>query len=98
MKATALVALLLVLANAAAGAQEARSLAATCAACHGTNGRAIDGAALPGLAGIPATVLAAQMRGFKSGARPGTLMPQLAKGFSEAQIDQLAVYFAALPP
>jgi cytochrome subunit of sulfide dehydrogenase len=72
-----------------------RSLAATCAACHGTDGRAIAGAAWPALAGMPAAQLSAQMKAFKSGQRTGTVMPQLAKGFSDAQIDRLAAWFAA---
>jgi cytochrome subunit of sulfide dehydrogenase len=76
-----------------ADALRTRSLAATCAACHGTEGRAAPGAVLPGLAGIPAPYLAEQMKAFKSGARPGTLMPQLAKGYSDAQIEQLAAWF-----
>ena len=74
-----------------------RSLAATCAACHGTDGRAAEGAALPGLAALPAPYLVAQMQAFKSGARAGTVMPQLAKGYSDAQIAQLAAWFARTP-
>ena len=35
-----------------------------------------------------------QMQAFKSGTRPGSVMPQLAKGYSDAQIEQLAAYFA----
>lgn len=78
-------------------ALRARSLAATCAACHGTDGRAAAGAALPGLAGMPATYLVEQMKSFKSGARPGTVMPQLAKGYADAQIEQLGAWFAQAP-
>jgi cytochrome subunit of sulfide dehydrogenase len=74
-----------------------RSLAATCANCHGTNGKALDGAAVPGLAGMPRDYLAMQMRAFKAGTRPATIMHQLAKGYSDAQIDQLAAWFAAQP-
>jgi cytochrome subunit of sulfide dehydrogenase len=80
-----------------AAALRDRSLAATCAACHGTDGRAIGGAAWPALAGMPAAKLAAQMQAFKRGERTGTVMPQLAKGFSDAQIDRLAAWFAAQP-
>ena len=80
-----------------APALRARSLAATCAQCHGTDGRAADGSAVPGLAGMPAATLIEQMNAFKSGARSGTVMPQLAKGFSEAQIAQLAAWFAQAP-
>ncbi len=83
-----------------AGAQDARALyqsalAATCANCHGTNGRAIDGASVPGLAGMPATYMVEQLRAFKAGARPATVMHQIAKGYSDAQIDAVAAYFAA---
>jgi len=73
-----------------AAALRARSLVATCAACHGTDGRAVPAAAVPGLAGMPAAYLVEQMKAFKSGARNGTVMPQLAKGYSDAQIEQLA--------
>jgi sulfide dehydrogenase cytochrome subunit len=72
-----------------------KSLAASCAACHGTGGKAADGSSVPGLAGTNAATLAANLRAFKAGTKPATIMHQLAKGYSEAQIDQLAAYFAA---
>ena len=74
-----------------------RSLAATCGQCHGTDGHAIDAAAVPGLAGLPASYVVEQMNAFKSGARTATVMHQIARGYSDAQIDQLARYFAAQP-
>ena len=37
------------------------------------------------------------MQAFKTGQRTATVMHQIAKGFSDAQIDELAAYFAALP-
>jgi cytochrome subunit of sulfide dehydrogenase len=80
-----------------ASALELRSLAATCAQCHGTQGRAVADAAVPGLAGMPAGYLREQMKAFKSGSRSATVMHQLAKGFNDAQIDQLAAFFAAQP-
>ena len=36
-----------------------------------------------------------QMLAFKAGSRPATVMTQLAKGYSDEQIRQLAAYFAA---
>ena len=98
----ALVALALAASTAHAIAQDAqrlrsRALAATCAQCHGTDGRAVDGGAVPGLARMPAHYLIDQMNAFKSGARAGTVMPQLAKGYSEAQIAELAAWFAQVP-
>lgn len=74
-----------------------QSLAATCANCHGTQGRAVDKSEVPGLAGLAAPYLVEQMAAFKSGARPATVMHQIAKGYSAAQIDALARYFAAQP-
>jgi cytochrome subunit of sulfide dehydrogenase len=78
-----------------AKALQVRSLAATCANCHGSGGRAVEGAAVPGLAGMPAAYLAEQMKAFKGGTRQATVMHQIAKGYSDLQIDQMAAYFAA---
>lgn len=74
-----------------------RSLAAQCAQCHGTEGRGLPGAEVPGLAGLPANYIAEQMKAFRSGSRPSSVMQQLAKGFNDAQVDQLARYFASQP-
>jgi cytochrome subunit of sulfide dehydrogenase len=84
----------------AAQAQDAqtlniRSLAATCANCHGTTGKAFEGSAVVTLAGLPKDYIVAQMKAFQTGARPATIMHQLAKGYSDAQIEQIATYFAA---
>ena len=72
-----------------------RSLAATCAACHGTDGRAEPGAGLIGLKGRDKDYIAAQLTAFRNGTRPATVMHQIAKGYTPEQIDQLAAYFAA---
>lgn len=71
------------------------SLAATCAACHGTLGKATQGSSVVSLAGLSKDYIVAQMAAFKSGARPATVMHQLSKGYSDAQIAQIATYFAA---
>lgn len=71
------------------------SLAATCATCHGTGGHAVDDAAVPGLAGLPASYTVDQLQAFKSGTRPATVMQQIAKGYTDAQIELIAAYFAA---
>ena len=73
---------------------QAAALAATCANCHGTQGRT-QGSALPALAGMPKDAMLAQLRAFRTGARSATIMHQLAKGYSEAQLEQIAGYFAA---
>jgi cytochrome c553 len=74
-----------------------KALAATCAACHGTGGQAIEGAAVPGLAGMQSGYMLDQLKAFKEGRRPATVMHQLAKGYTDSQIEQLAAYFAAQP-
>lgn len=71
-----------------------KSLAATCANCHGTQGKSAEGSTLPSLAGMPKDYLVAQMKAFKTGARPATIMHQLSKGFSDAQIEQISTYLA----
>jgi sulfide dehydrogenase cytochrome subunit len=77
-------------------ALQGASLAASCAGCHGTEGRAIAGSSVPGLAGQPAPYIVDQMKAFKSGVRTATVMHQIAKGYSDAQIEQMAAYFGAL--
>jgi cytochrome c553 len=78
-----------------AGALRTRSLAATCAACHGTDGHALAGGSVPSLAGRPAGELAELLRAFRRGERSPTVMHQIAKGYDDAQIDRLAAYFAS---
>jgi cytochrome subunit of sulfide dehydrogenase len=72
-----------------------KSLAATCANCHGTNGKAVEGSSVGSLAGLDKAYTVAQMTAFKTGTRPATVMHQLSKGYSDAQIEALATYFAA---
>ena len=36
-----------------------------------------------------------QMKAFKEGTRPATVMHQLSKGITDEQIDRIADYFAA---
>jgi cytochrome c553 len=78
----------------AQNASHVRAMAATCANCHGTDGRSVG--TVPGLAGVDKAYVAQQMRDFKTGKRTATVMQQLAKGYTDEQIDQLAGYFSAL--
>ena len=91
--------LALALCAAPIGAQSAddavaRNLAATCASCHGTQGRSVS-RDIPSLAGMRKEKIVADMKAFKSGERPATVMHQLARGYTDAQIDLVAAYFAA---
>ncbi|MDB5957277.1 c-type cytochrome [Ramlibacter sp.] len=95
---TAAASIALIIASSAHGQQETlyvRTLAANCAQCHGTDGHAASGAALPSLAGMPRELLLAQLQAFKAGTRPSTIMQQLARGYSDPQLEQLAAWFAA---
>jgi cytochrome c553 len=78
---------------ATAAGSDGRALAATCASCHQPGQRTP-----PPLEGIAREELRAKLRGFRDGTRSGTLMPQLAKGYTEAQLDAVAAYFAARTP
>ena len=69
-----------------------RTLAASCAACHGTNGNAVVGSAV--LAGMDAHYFITQMLAFKDGGRPATVMHHHAKGLNVDEINLLASYFS----
>jgi cytochrome c553 len=76
-------------------ASVARYAAANCANCHGTAG--VAQGAMPSLAGQKKEYIAEQVRAFRDGKRPATIMHQLSKGYSDAQIDAMADYFARQP-
>lgn len=73
-----------------------RNLAATCANCHGTEGRA-RGELMQPLAGMKAEVMLQALADYRSGAQRGTVMPQIVKGYTEAQLRLVAAYFSSLP-
>ena len=72
----------------------ARSLAATCATCHGTHGKP-RGSVMPPLAGMKAELMLELLADYRSGRQAGTVMPQIVKGYSEEQLRLIAAYFAA---
>lgn len=85
--------------NAAGAADDAqtaaalRLLAATCASCHGPNGDSPG--AMPSLAGLPREHLAERLRTLRAGTADATLMHQLAKAYSDDEIERLALHFAS---
>ncbi len=85
-------ALIVAPASAQVDASAARYIAANCANCHGTNGVARGG--MPSLAGQKKEQIAARVREFRDGKRAATLMHQIAKGYSDAQIDAIAEQIA----
>lgn len=83
-----------------AAAQEdlkARAWAASCAACHGTNGRTAAEEIKP-LAGRPKAELVKALKEAKAG-EPKTLtvMHQHAKGYTDDELERIAEFFAKQP-
>jgi cytochrome subunit of sulfide dehydrogenase len=79
--------------TACAQEQDARALAAGCASCHQPTERMP-----PPLAGQSSSELLEKLRAFRDGTRSGTVMPQLARGYTPAQLEAVARYFAAQAP
>ncbi|HEY3565313.1 MAG TPA: c-type cytochrome, partial [Casimicrobiaceae bacterium] len=79
MRARVLIVTLLLSASTTAVAQvpDGRALAAGCASCHRP-----DGTTIPSLDGRSRTELLAKLRAFRDGAQDGTVMPQLARGYT----------------
>lgn len=79
-----------------AAALRLRTMAATCANCHGTDGAAVPSEVMIALKGLPRAHIASQLKAFKDGSRFATVMHQIARGYSDEQIEQLASYFSSL--
>ena len=71
----------------------ARSLAATCTGCHGTNG--VSSGGIPSIAGLDQARIVTLVQEFRDGKRPSTVMQQHAKGYTDEQIALIAAWFAA---
>jgi cytochrome c553 len=82
-------------------ATHVRTLAASCAACHGTQGNAMlkEGGNSseennPVLAGRTREDLLSKLLGFRDGTRKATIMHQHSRGLSLEEIDMLATHFS----
>ncbi len=71
------------------------TLALNCTMCHGVQGMSVSDA--PNLAGQYPEVVIKQLRDFRSDKRNSPIMQGLAKGLSDADIADLAAYYAFLP-
>lgn len=80
---------------AANDAKAGREKARACAVCHGPVGLSTAPDA-PNLAGQPALYLAAQLRAYRGGKRQHEVMSVIAKPLSDADISDLAAWFAAV--
>ena len=76
--------------DAAAG----KTKAVVCSACHGLDGNSIN-PLWPKLAGQHAAYLVKQMKAFRSGERNDPVMAPMAVPLSDADIDDLAAFYAS---
>ncbi len=80
--------------GAAGGDAEAgKAKSAACAACHGADGNSAN-PVWPKIAGQHASYLSGQLAAFKDGKRVNALMAGQAMGLSEADMQDLAAYYA----
>lgn len=70
------------------------SKAATCAGCHGAAGEGMGDN--PAIAGIPAADHLAMLKEYKAGKRGEPMMQMLAGQLSEADMADIAAYYAKL--
>lgn len=79
--------------DTAAGEEKA---AQVCASCHGADGNSPD-PQYPRLAGQHASYLIQALKEYKDGGRKNPIMLGFASGLSEADIKNLAAWFASQP-
>jgi len=73
-------------------ARVARDLAASCAACHGTEGRSVGNFAA--LAGQDAAKIVESLKAFRDGTRAASVMHQHAKGYTDEEFALIAEFFS----
>ncbi len=78
----------------AADAAAGKAKAAACAGCHGADGNSMV-PMYPNLAGQHATYLEKAIKDYKSGARNDATMKAMVGALSDADIANLAAYFAS---
>ncbi len=71
---------------------QGKMLSLSCASCNGTDGK--SEAITPIIAGMGKTAMYQTLLEYKNGKRTGTMMPKHAKGFSDAELEQIAYYFS----
>ncbi len=81
-------------ASATRGATVAKD---TCGVCHGEDGKSVDPAQFPNLAGQSEAAIFKELRDFQSGDRKSDIMQPLAASLTEQQISDVAAYYATQP-
>ena len=69
-----------------------RTLVSSCATCHGDNPKHYS--VIPGLAGLDRVYFINKMSEYRNSDKKNEVMVQHAKGLTDAEIEQLAAYFA----
>lgn len=82
-------------ATAGGDAAKGKARAASCAGCHGAKGISMA-PIYPNLAGQKAGYITKQLKAFKSGARKDPTMNAMAKPLSDADMANIAAYYAGL--
>jgi cytochrome c553 len=77
-----------------ADAEAGKAKAAVCVACHGPDGNSTN-PAVPSIAGHPAQSISTQLYQFREGNRKDPQMSPMAANLSNADMNDLAAYFAA---
>jgi cytochrome c553 len=67
-----------------------------CKACHGTDGKGVA-PAIPNLAAQRAAYILASLKEYKEGKRPHAALKDMAASMSDADMRNVAAYFASLP-
>lgn len=70
-------------------------IAATCMACHGPDGKS-QSELMPSLAGLETSAFMKAMQEFRSGVREASIMKRHAAGYTDAEFEAMAAYFADL--
>jgi cytochrome c553 len=81
-------------AQAGGDANAGKQKAATCAGCHGADGKGV--APNPPLAGLKESTIIADLKAYKSGAKANPMMKMFATPLSDQDMADLAAYYASL--
>lgn len=81
---------------ASGNADNGKTKAATCVACHGADGNAVD-PQYPRLAGQYNEYIQQSLHEYKDGRRNNAIMKGFAGTLSDQDIEDLAAYFSSMP-
>ena len=80
------------IAAAGVAAAEPPAGAAACSGCHPASTRVTS--PVPRLAGLDRAAIVRAMEDFRTGTRAATVMDRIAKGFTDAEIQAIAAWYA----